>query len=341
MRLQFWCLCSATFFLLSCREAGTPPENNPLVLPDHGVFIINQGAWPNPGSVSFCNVTLGMYVQSAIGTSANWITPNDAKVVGHKLYVVINGSDKVEVRDAVTLQSIATIPCAPGSGPGFLCVIDSSRGYVANYDGTVSTIDLQHDSLRSTSGQLVTFPGGMVAASGKVFVSDYGFYSAPKNIIKILDASTLSVLDSVRVAAGVGAMASDGVRVYAACAGVSTSNGFVYAIDVQTHTVVDSLGVGAGPSHIASYGQSLFVLQSTRIMKLDSSPLHVRDSAFVTLSNGLYYYGMDVDRVQGDLYASKITSTGGSGQVEVYNAQGVLKQAAFQVGVFPGSFAFK
>ena len=76
-------------------------------------------------------------------------------------------------------------------------------------------------------------------------------------------------------------------------------------------------------------------------MRLTTSPLAVADTSIVTLSNGLYFYALGVDPVAGDLYVSKVVGSGGSGQVEIYTPSGALKRAPLEVGLFPGSFAFK
>src|SRR5213594_2956270 len=122
--------------LSSCRDTPTTVEVTPPPQSDRGVFIVNEGAFPNPGTVSFYNITRDTVILAAIGISTNWITPNDAKVVGRKLYVVVNGNDRIEIRDAATFQSLGSIQLPSGSAPGYLWIYDSTRAFVANYNGT-------------------------------------------------------------------------------------------------------------------------------------------------------------------------------------------------------------
>jgi DNA-binding beta-propeller fold protein YncE len=192
-----------------------------------------------------------------------------------------------------------------------------------------------------TSSKVVEFPGGIVIASGRLYVSDYGLYPDLRNIIMVLDPGTLQVLDSVRVGFGAGMMVHSSGMIYSVSGGIPPSNGMVYVINASTSVVVDSLAVGPGPSDIALLNETLYVLHSTRVMKLIAFPLSVGDSLFAALSNALYYYSLAVDRLTGDVYVSKVTSSGGSGQVEIYTAAGTPKRQPFEVGTFPGAFAFK
>lgn len=229
-----------------------------------------------------------------------------------------------------------------GTSPGFMETVNNSKAYTANYSGTVSLIDLYSDSVITTSGHLVAFPGGIVAASGKVYVSDFGLYPNLHNMIIVLDGTTLAVIDTIHVGIGAGMMAKNSAgSVYIVCAGSYPAPGTVYAINTVTDAVTDSVAVNVGPSDIAVLNQSLYVLHGDHVMKLSTSPLSVADTSFITLSNGLYFYALNADESAGNLYVSKIISSGGSGEVEIHDSTGVLVRPSFAVGLFPGAFAFK
>ena len=185
--------------LLSCRNniISEPGPSSPQS--DHGVFIVNEGAFPNAGSISFYNITKDSVIRSALGSSLGWITPNDARVVGARLYVVVNGNNVIQVRNAETFQRIDSIAMPAGSSPGYITVVDSTKAYVANYNGTVSIINLTQRSVTQTSGPVVAFPGGITYNGGKVYVSDFGFYPDFHQTVKILDGSSLAVNGTAQV----------------------------------------------------------------------------------------------------------------------------------------------
>ena len=259
------------------------------------------------------------------------------------LFVVFILSSCRENNMIVTLTPEAgTIAFSPGTSPGFLEVADNTTAFTANYSGTVSRVNLLSNSVVTTSGHVVAFPGGIVTASGKVYVSDYGLYPNYKNIVIVLDATTLNVLDTIDVGVAAGMMVKDSSGfVCIVCAGSYPSKGKVYTINTVTDAVVDSVEVGSSPSDIAMRNHLLYVLHGDRVMKLTISPLSVVDTLFVSLSSGLYFYAMNVDVSTGNVYVSKIVSSGGSGEVEIHTPSGALKRPPFAVGIFPGAFAFK
>jgi DNA-binding beta-propeller fold protein YncE len=152
----------------SCRNNVTEPGPIPEPQAERGVFILNEGSFPNAGSVSFYNIKKDSVIQAVVNSSSGWITPNDARVVGTKLYVVVNGGNKVYVRDANTFQAIDSIAMPPNSSPGYIWIVDSTRAYVANYAGTVSLLNLTTRTVVQTSSTVVTFPGGIIVNSGRV-----------------------------------------------------------------------------------------------------------------------------------------------------------------------------
>jgi hypothetical protein len=309
---------------------------------ERGVFIINEGLFPNAGSIGFYNITKDSVIQSVVATSAGWITPNDGKVAGNKLYVVVNGGNKVYVRNAETFQPIDSIAMPANSSPGYIWLVDSTKAYVANYNGTVSVLDLNQRIVVRTSSSVVSFPGGIAVGSGRIYVSDFGFYPNLKNRVKVLDPISLAIVDSVRVGVGAGSMVAFGSRIYVVSSGSFPANGAVYAISTSSNAVEDSVMVGVGPTDIAFYRQSLYVLHSDRVMKLFAqSPMAVADSSFIPISNAIFFYAMQVDDVTGDIFLSRITSSAGSGEVAIYSSAGALRRPAFGAGVFPGAFAFK
>ncbi len=342
-KLFFTLMLISLMIVQACRNdsAIDPSQPTPEPQGERGVFIVSEGAFPNAGSVSFYNITKDSVYRSIVSSSAGWITPNDARVVGKKLYVVVNGTDRIYVRNADTFQAIDSIAMPTNSSPGFIWIVDSTKAYVANYNGTVSLLDLVQKTVVRTSAIVVNFPGGIVADVGKVYVSNYGLYPNLKNIVKVLDGNSLSVVDSIRVGHAAGSMVKGTARLYVVSTGSFPTRGKVYAINTLTDGIIDSVAIGTSPSDIAIVHQALYVLHDNRVMRLSASPLSVQDSGFISLSNGQYFYALHADEVRGDVYVSKIVSGGGTGDVEIYFSDGLLRRRLTNIGIFPGAFAFK
>ncbi len=190
---------------------------------------------------------------------------------------------------------------------------------------------------------MVSFPGGIAFAAGRVFVSDVGYVN-PNNVIKIVDTASFTILDSLRVGRSPGMMANSSSGIlYVVCAENYSSPGKIYALNTTSNIVFDSTTVGVGPSDIAIRAQSMYVLHSDRVMKLTAIPLAVVDTAFIRLTpaEGLNFYALAIDPQYGDLYVSRIVNQGGNGEVAIYASGGGLLRQPFPVGIFPGAFAFK
>src|SRR5712692_7961115 len=297
--------------LLSCRKVDTGTNPAPPAQSDRGVFIINEGAFPGPGTVSFYDISRDSVIGTVVGTSANWQTTNDGGVVGNKLCVVVDGNVKIEILNAATFQPEGTITFPAGSMPGFITTVDTTWAYVANYNGSLSEVNLIQQLVVRTSGRVVSFPGGIAFAAGRVFVSDVGSYVNPNNVIKMLDTASFNILDSLRVGRSPGMMAkSPSGILYVVCAENYSSPGKIYAVNTNSDIVFDSTTVGVGPSDIAIKAQSIYVLHSDRVMKLSAIPLSVVDTTFIRLTpaEGLYFYALAIDPQFGDLYVSRIVN---------------------------------
>jgi hypothetical protein len=83
----------AMFVSVCCRESSMLVNSLPPHSSGHGVFIVNEGSYPNAGTVSYYNITGDSVFQNVVGADAGWVTPNDIKVVGKRAYIVVNGNE--------------------------------------------------------------------------------------------------------------------------------------------------------------------------------------------------------------------------------------------------------
>jgi hypothetical protein len=331
------------FMVVSCRKANTGAN---AILPPStiGVYIVNEGGFSGGASLSYFDKTRDSLYQNILGSSVSWAFPNDMLIQGTKGYVTINGSDRIDVVDITANTVIKSIALPQFTGPGYLAA-DGARMFVASYNGSVSSIGIANDSLLVTLNSVVTFPGGIAQLAGKVFVSDYGTYVGgtfvPGRYIKVINASTMQVVDSIRVSEAPGAMTVSSGRVFAVCVGTATVAPRIYQITPDHDQIEDSLQISGSVSDIATDGHSLFVLSSNSVAKYDIGPLRLLSPMIVARATGNYYYALAIDGSNGDIYVSNIISTGGSGQIEIYTPLGVPRRLPIVSGIFPGAFAFK
>jgi outer membrane protein assembly factor BamB len=184
---------------------------------------------------------------------------------------------------------------------------------------------------------VVGFPGGIVFANGRVFVSDMGLFPAAGTLIKVIDPSTGAVVDSVTVHNTPGGMTVANGRIFVACVGT----GKVYRIHPTSLAVEDSVQLPAVSGDLVSSGDTLFVLGFNAVAKLYANPLTIIDTTLIDMLGGMYFYALSFDESVNELYVSNIVSPGGAGQVEIYTTSGILRRSPMLSGIFPGAFAFK
>jgi hypothetical protein len=322
-----------TISVMGCREAGTTAPD--IRLPGGGTYIVNEGGFTGGGNLSFFNTSTGLLSHNVIRNAQNWLFPNDILFVSGKMFVAVNGSDMLAVVDPGSDSVRDSIILPPGAGPGFLAA-GVGRVYSANYDGTVSAIDPEADTVLMQSGRIVGFPGDILSESGRVFVSDIGAWPDTGISVKVLDGNSLAVLDSLNIGGGPSGMALAGGKLYVA----SPASGRVYRVDPATFAIEDSVDAGRVSGDIESDGAHLFVLTPDAVERIAIAPFHRDTVPLISRVSGLYYYALGFDHVAGEIYVSLITTAGGSGEIGRFNAAGAPDGDLFEAGIFPGAFGF-
>ncbi len=327
------CIVPALLVLGGCRKADV---NGPdLRTPGSGTYIVNEGGFGGGGNLSFYDPSTGAVSNDVIRNAENWLFPNDILFFSGKMYVAINGSDRVSVIDPETDSVRITIEFPPGTGPGFL-VAGDNRIYSSNYNGTVTAIDPVGDTLLGSSARVVGFPGDILVTEGKIFVSDLGAWPDTGTSMKVLDQGTLTVLDSVSPGGGPAQMTLAGGKLYLGTAVAKK----IWRIDPVTLAIEDSSDLGSVPGDLATDGIHLYVLTQDAVERI---PINVfeRDSVpLIRRTDGLFHYALGYDEAAGELYISNITTAGGSGEIGVYTRTGVPVRPPFPGGIFPGAFGF-
>lgn len=321
----------ALSMIAGCRDAGTNPGG---ARPDgSGIYVVNEGGFGGGGALSFIDPAGGAVAHDVIVNAGGWLFPNDILVLGERMYVAVNGSDLVAVVDPSSDSVVSEIAFTPGRGPGFL-VREGGRIFTANYDGTVSALDPVAGSVILTSSRVVGFPGAILAAGGRIFVSDLGAWPDTGTNVMVLDPHSLGVLDSVAVGGGPAGMAFAGGKVYV---GTAVSRA-VWKFDPLSGVIEDSVRLDAGPGDLATDGVSLFVLTSDAVERIALAAFERDTTALFRRTTGLYHYAMGYDPNAGTLCVSTITGGGGAGEVSIHTTSGSPVGSPYPAGVFPGAF---
>eukprot|EP01035_Chromulina_nebulosa_P011962 gene11962-15959_t len=177
-------MAATVLFLNSCKEDDDAKPGTSTPASYSGVFVINEGGFlKGNSSVDFYNPASGDILQSMIK-------------VGNKFYLIVNNSQKIEVVNAETFASTATINNM--GSPRFLLPLTSSgnkKAYVTDlFNGVIHIVDLE----AATKTGSITLPGWseqMVEVGTDVYVNNWSnkkVYEINSNNNTLADSITLT-----------------------------------------------------------------------------------------------------------------------------------------------------
>ncbi|MCS6967462.1 MAG: hypothetical protein RMJ44_03465 [Cytophagales bacterium] len=182
-------------------------ETTPAGKYDRGVIIINEGNFSDSdGELSFWNRST-QQVSHQIFQAENQrplaAIIQSVRLYNNRLYIITNRADKVEVVEASSMKSIATIsdPNRLINPQDFAAI--GNRGFITCWgpfsptflrdNPSLAVIDLQNHQIIN-SLRLPAFPQGILAASNKIFVALAG----ARNIL-VINPETLQTEASIEV----------------------------------------------------------------------------------------------------------------------------------------------
>ena len=164
-----------------------------------GFYLLNEGNMgANKCTLDYYDYTTGTYYRNIYSeNNPNQVLElgdvgNDIAVYGNRLYIVVNGSHKVEVLDAETAIRIGQVEINSPREIAF----DGNKAYVTSFGerGTVQRFDLE--TLKVDAQATVGYgPEDIVLHDGKLFVANSCNYGsgAYDNTITVLDPTTMGV----------------------------------------------------------------------------------------------------------------------------------------------------
>jgi len=357
---------ASSLFLASCSDDDNngPTPYIPQGEFDSGVLILNQGGFGHDdASVSYLSADFSRF-ENDIFSAANpdvvlGDTAQDICFNGAFAYIILNGSNKIEVVNRYTMKSITTIETGL-SNPRYMAVYNG-KGYVTNWgsgvnptDDYVAVINLSTDVVTGAI-PVVEGPERIIEAGGKLYVAQTGGYGYGNQISVINPAN--NAVSTILVGDVPNAMQEKDGFLWVSCGGkpsfapAETSGGLV-KINLATNTVANSYfysnEVGAVKKHPANLvinGTSAFYTIDSGVYKFDLSAAAIPATpAFTTVDQG--DYGVYSFAIKGyHIYVGDAGDYIHNGHVYLYSlgaggqSLGTLEET-YQVGVIPAGFYF-
>ena len=200
---------------VACKKEALPEDETPRSL-KNGLLVLNEGLFQqNNSALTWIDLEDNSTTSSLflnINNRPLGDTGNDLKRYGGKVYVVMNGSSKVEVMNAYTLESIKQVSLTysqQGQQPRSIA-FSGSKAYISSYDGFVNILDTT--SLVITDRIAVgNNPEGLTTHGNYLYVANSGGLNFPNvdSTVYQINLNTKEVENSFHVGANPGQVESD------------------------------------------------------------------------------------------------------------------------------------
>jgi YVTN family beta-propeller protein len=367
MKKYLFVALAGLFAAGACQDGNGPEEKSGG--PDENVFVLNEGQMnQNNASLDFWNAGAGVYERGLFAAANPGAVlglgdlGNDLGVYGGKLYVVVNGSNKVEVLDVHTGKQLGTITqcsqpryVAFGNGQAFV----SAYGGGTNGNGVVLKVDTATLQVVHTI-EVRKQPEGLAVVGDRLYVANSGGIAGmsdttayERTVTEIPLESFTGAFVNIPVAINLHRVAPDGRgNLYVSSRGnYNDVPPRLFVVDPRTRHVVDTIDVPV--SNFAVAGERAYVLgmqysaASNRMEysyhAIDTRTRAVLDEPFISEDARreiVAPYGIAVHPVSGNIYVTDAKTYDIAGKIYCFSPSGE-KIAEHGTGVIPAHIAFR
>jgi len=341
--------------LFSCRKDKVVPEPENIEAVS-GLFVLNEGNFgSNKCDLDFYDFSNGSYKRDVYKAANPEVTlglgdtGNDVKAYGSRLYVVVNGSNKVEVMNIKTAKRIAQVDIPNCRNVAFY----KNKAYVTSYEGYVAVID----TAALTVGAKINVgrqPEELVVVGEKLYVANSGGYTATNydRTVSVINLTTETKVKDIDVAINLHRLKADSYGdLYVSSRGDYDKIGSnLYVIDTKMDAVKKKFDIPA--SNLAIHKDIAYVYSSEwsnsaggytiTYNKINVKDETVLSQSFITdgtQANIMMPYGIVVNPASEDIYVTDAKDYVTPGQLHCYTSAGKLKWSV-TTGDIPGHMVF-
>ncbi|RZL48676.1 MAG: YncE family protein [Pedobacter sp.] len=350
-----------TTIILSCRkDKGVIPEEQ-TQLPGqitavNGLYLLNEGNYgANKASLDYYDYATGLYrknIYSQANPSATLglgDVGNDIKIYGAKLYVVVNGSNKVEVLDVKTAKKIKKIDIPNCRYITFY----KEKAYITAYEGYVAVIDTTA-LVVGTKINVGQQPEEMAVVGDKLYVANSGGYNFPnyERTVSVIDLLTNKEIKRIDVDVNLHRLRADQYGdIYVTSRGDYNSiPSNLYVIDTKTDAVKKKFNISASSITIDkdfAYVYSVEWNNATGANKISYTKINVKDEIVIAgnfITDGtekdiVLPYEIAIDPLSSDIYVTDAKDYVSPGTLYCFDKNG-KKKFSVATGDIPGHIVF-
>ncbi len=334
------------FLFVSCSKDPDPVITGikGSYLSGSGAFILNEGNFRSGnGSLSFFSYDSSKvynHVFLNVNKRALGDIPYSMGIINNKAYIIVNNSNRIEVINSKTAESLATINKI--ISPRYISFIAPSRAYVTSlYSDSVTIINLEKDIVSGYINIRHTTESIMVTGK-KAFIANW----TGGNKVFVVDTEYDQVIDSIIVGTEPESMVIDkNLTLWVLSNGGWQREHFaeLTGIDTQTGEILSNFifpSITDSPVclQIDGKGENLFYLNNG-IMKMSINASQLPDTPLIPGSYG-NFYKMSVNQYNNEIFVTDVSDYQQKGFLLRFNRSGELL-SKMQTDLIPGSICFR
>ena len=340
--------------LSACIKQPLPPKQTILPKEDQNdriLYILNEGLYnANNATLTKYNMTQQVATTDFFEIKNNrklGDTGNDIKQYGAKIYIVLTGSNTLDIlsNNGISIKQISFVNGSVGRQPRSITFYENNA-YVCSFDGTVAVIDTATLAI-SQYINVGRNPESIVSQNDKLYVTNSGGLDAPNydSTVSVIDPISNTVIKTINIGINPGAICSDDYGdVYVVSRGdYGSIQSKLYVIEAASDVVkkvfdIEALGIAINKNiayvHYYDYGNN-----TSSIAQLDVEKDSVLNTDYISGSNFNTLYAVAIDPITENIYCSDANGFVNLGKVLCFDNKG-NKLFDFQTGLNPGSLLF-
>ena len=336
-----------TFLVTSCTQ-----DDDDIIVPlgdyEYGFLITNEGPFQNgSGTVSFVSddySTMDHQIFNQVNSSDLGNVVQSMGFNDDHAYIVVNNSNKIEVVNRYTFETIATI--TEGLDNPRYFASSGSNGYVTNWgdpfdntDDFVAVIDLSTNTVSSIIP--VAFgPEKLIMANNDLYVAHQGGYGQ-NNILSVIDVSANMLESIIEVGDVPNSMVVSNNDIWVLCGGNPSftgteTNGRLVKVETSDNTVVQAFDflTTKHPASLSIDGSTLIYNLDGEVFSKEATSSSLPTSSIITGS----FYAMATN--DGKLYATDAGDFASNGTLRIFDLSTNSEIITIETGIIPGGVYF-
>ncbi|GGD23698.1 YncE family protein [Hyunsoonleella pacifica] len=341
---------SIGLFFTSC----TNDDDNTPVLPrgdyENGLLISHEGNFGmGNASVSFVSFDLNTAEHNIFNNVNSELLGDTAQSIafnGDLAYIVLNVSNKIEIVNRYTFESVTTINTGLNN-PRFIAFLDG-KGYVTNWgdgsnatDDYVAVIDLNTNTLEASTIAVEEGPEEVIVAGSSVYVAHQGGFSQ-NNKITVINGATNTVSTTITVGDVPNSLQLDNSgNLWVLCGGKPSwtgdeTGGQLFKVSTADNTVTSiDFAETEHPNFLSFDDGNLYYYLAGSIYEMGSTSTTLPANAEIT---DLSFYNMTVN--DGVLYGVDAKDFTSEGALTSYDLSTNAEVNSVTVNIIPGGIYF-